>query len=562
MKKILLDSYFIIRKSGIPKKEILIILISSLVTLFFEIVGIGIFIPLIDIIIKGSNSINLGFTLISIENIDTISLYLIISVVILLTIGLKSFISLINAYLIAIFWSSVNLKISMNVFKNILNMDYNEFTKKSNSSYSNIIVLEIEKFSELISSLITYILEIFILISIFIILLFYDFYSSVFTFILLFISIIIIYLLFKKRLVYWGIYRQESQDKYQNDIKSGLLSYISIYTNGGLDYFLGNAANSLQKRNLFIGRQKIYASIPKNFIEFSGILIIISTGFFLYEFLSLSLEEIVSFLLILLISFTRILPSYNRILNSFNQLNFSKSIIDTIKGYLTYSNKKNEFGKEIENFKKLISLKEVMYNYPNSNIKFGPFSLRINKGDIFGIFGKSGSGKSTLIKLIMGIVDPVDGEIEIDGFNYKEIKKSSFKNSFGYIEQNVRLFNASLFENITLTNNIKYDRDWYKDLLKICRLEEVDELNHTKLIQEDGINLSGGQIQRIGLARALYKKPKILVLDEFTSSLDKINKEKIIESILEFKNSQNLTIIMISHDLTLKDFCDDVLILK
>ena len=162
----------------------------------------------------------------------------------------------------------------------------------------------------------------------------------------------------------------------------------------------------------------------------------------------------------------------------------------------------------------------------------------------------------------MGIVDPVDGEIEIDGFNYKEIKKSSFKNSFGYIEQNVRLFNASLFENITLTNNIKYDRDWYKDLLKICRLEEVDELNHTKLIQEDGINLSGGQIQRIGLARALYKKPKILVLDEFTSSLDKINKEKIIESILEFKNSQNLTIIMISHDLTLKDFCDDVLILK
>ena len=562
MKKILLDSYFIIRKSGIPKKEILIILISSLVTLFFEIVGIGIFIPLIDIIIKGSTSINLGFTLISIENIDTVSLYLIISVVILLTIGLKSFISLINAYLIANLWSSANLKISMNVFKNILNMDYNEFTKKSNSSYSNIIVLEIEKFSELISSLITYILEIFILISIFIILLFYDFYSSVFTFILLFISIIIIYLLFKKRLVYWGIYRQESQDKYQNDIKSGLLSYISIYTNGGLDYFLGNAANSLQKRNLFIGRQKIYASIPKNFIEFSGILIIISTGFFLYEFLNLSLEEIVSFLLILLISFTRILPSYNRILNSFNQLNFSKSIIDTIKDYLTYSNKKNEFGTEMEKFKKLISLKEVMYNYPNSNIKFGPFSLGINKGDIFGIFGKSGSGKSTLIKLIMGIVDPVDGEIEIDGFNYKEIKKSSFKNSFGYIEQNVRLFNASLFENITLTNNIKYDRDWYKDLLKICRLEEVDELNHTKLIQEDGINLSGGQIQRIGLARALYKKPKILVLDEFTSSLDKINKEKIIESILEFKNSQNLTIIMISHDLTLKDFCDDVLILK
>ena len=557
-----MDSYFIIRKTGIPKKEILIILISSLVTLFFEIVGIGIFIPLIDIIIKGSTSINLGFTLISIENIDTVSLYLIISVVILLTIGLKSFISLINAYLIANFWSSANLKISMNVFKNILNMDYNEFTKKSNSSYSNIIVLEIEKFSELISSLITYILEIFILISIFIILLFYDFYSSVFTFILLFISIIIIYLLFKKRLVYWGIYRQESQDKYQNDIKSGLLSYISIYTNGGLDYFLGNAANSLQKRNLFIGRQKIYASIPKNFIEFSGILIIISTGFFLYEFLNLSLEEIVSFLLILLISFTRILPSYNRILNSFNQLNFSKSIIDTIKDYLTYSNKKNEFGTEMEKFKKLISLKEVMYNYPNSNIKFGPFSLGINKGDIFGIFGKSGSGKSTLIKLIMGIVDPVDGEIEIDGFNYKEIKKSSFKNSFGYIEQNVRLFNASLFENITLTNNIKYDRDWYKDLLKICRLEEVDELNHTKLIQEDGINLSGGQIQRIGLARALYKKPKILVLDEFTSSLDKINKEKIIESILEFKNSQNLTIIMISHDLTLKDFCDDVLILK
>ena len=539
----------------------MIILISSLITLFFEIVGIGIFIPLIDIIVKGNTSINLGFTSISIENLDRLNVYLITSFIILLTFGLKSLITLINAYLIANFWSSANLKISMKVFRNILNMEYNEFTKRSNTSYSNIIVLEIEKFSELISSLITYILEIFILVSIFVILLFYDFYSSVFTFILLFISIIIIYLLFKKRLVYWGIYRQESQDKYQNNIKSGLLSYISIYTNGGINYFLDNSSKSLQNRNSFIARQKIYSSIPKNFIEFSGILIIISTGFFLYEVLNLTLEETISFLLILLISFTRILPSYNRVLNSFNQLNFSKSIIDTIKDYLTYTNKKNEFGLEMKNFKNLISTKQITYSYPNSNIKFGPFSFEVKKGDIFGIFGKSGSGKSTLIKLIMGIVDPADGELVIDGVNYKEIKKSSFKNSFGYIEQNVRLFNASLFENITLTNNANYDSDWYKNLLKICRLEEVEELSHSKLIQEDGINLSGGQIQRIGLARALYKKPKILVLDEFTSSLDTLNKEKIIESILELKKIQNLTIIMISHDLTLKNICDDLLIL-
>lgn len=558
MKKIILNSYKILIKSGISNKHILLVLFSSFITLIFEIIGFGIFIPIVNALISGANEISLVSITYKIPYQDKEHLIGIVSIFIIIIFLIKSLTSLLNAYLISNFWQRVNSLVSDRIFKNILDMDYNEFGLKSNSSYSNLIVLEVEKFSELISFLITLILEILILFSIIIILLIYDFKSSMFIIFLLIFSVSLLYFPFKKKLVNWGLYRQNAQDKYQNDIKSGLLSHLSIKINGGINYFLNNSRVSLKDRNFFMGRQKFYSNIPRTFLEFSGILIIVLTGFFLFIFLNQTLEYVISYLIIIIVSFTRILPSYNRILTSINQLNFYESIIELIKNYLILE--KNEVINTIElkEFNEVIQLKNVTFKYPDSKYNFGPITLDIKKGEIIGVFGKSGSGKSTLIKLIMGVLSPLKGQILIDKKNYELLNINSLSNLFGYIEQNVKLFNASLMENIILKNKERCDLIWFQKIIELCNLNEVYERYEHTLITEDGTNLSGGQIQRIGLARALYKKPKIIVLDEFTSALDQKNKIKIINSLLKIKDKLDFTVILISHDNYLKKICDKV----
>ncbi len=558
MKKILFKSYFLLRNTGVAKKEIIIILISSIVTVFFEILGIGIFIPIIDILLNDIKKIELYMFSIDISNLSKGTLYTYLIFFVIFIIGIKSIIWVLHSYLISKFWRSVNEKITLKVYENILYMDYNEFTKESNSSHSNLVVLEVEKVTELISSLITYLVEIVILFTLFIILFIYDFSSSIITFCLLFLSISVIYFFFRRRIISWGEKRQIFQDKLQNDVKGGLMSYMSVLINGGLEYFVNNLESSLSNRNIYIARQKIYSSIPRSFIEFSGLIIIITTGIALYYFFELPVKEILSYIIILIISFSRILPSFNRLLNSYNQINFYKATLDFIESKIKPKIKNKKKG--IYNFKESIIFKNVGYSYSNNKVIFDSISFDFKKGDILGIFGKSGSGKSTLIKIIMGIIKKSKGEIFFDGINFDLIKKSSFKNLFGYVEQNVRIFNANFFENITFVkSNSKYDKNWYEKVIKLCQLEKINKTIAFNKIIEDGLNLSGGQIQRIGLARALFKKPQILVLDEFTSSLDDENKKLIIKSLNIIKSEMKISIIIISHDQSFRSFCNKII---
>ena len=274
----------------------------------------------IDILLNDIKKIELYMFSIDISNLSKGTLYTYLIFFVIFIIGIKSIIWVLHSYLISKFWCSVNEKITLKVYENILYMDYNEFTKESNSSHSNLVVLEVEKVTELISSLITYLVEIVILFTLFIILFIYDFSSSIITFCLLFLSISVIYFFFRRRIISWGEKRQIFQDKLQNDVKGGLMSYMSVFINGGLEYFVNNLESSLSNRNIYIARQKIYSSIPRSFIEFSGLIIIITTAIALYYFFELPVKEILSYIVILIISFSRILPSFNRLLNRLETL--------------------------------------------------------------------------------------------------------------------------------------------------------------------------------------------------------------------------------------------------
>ena len=185
------------------------------------------------------------------------------------------------------------------------------------------------------------------------------------------------------------------------------------------------------------------------------------------------------------------------------------------------------------------------------------------RGDKIGIFGESGSGKSTFIDIFSGLIKPNAGEILKDNISiYNDL--SSWQSLLGYVPQKPYIIDSTIKNNITF----KLDSSSVDDekLFKILSLVELKEHISTlkdgvnEEIGENGTKMSGGQLQRIALARALYKTPKILILDESTNALDNITENKVLENL----NSSNLfdILIIISHKASSLKFCNKIFELK
>lgn len=207
-----------------------------------------------------------------------------------------------------------------------------------------------------------------------------------------------------------------------------------------------------------------------------------------------------------------------------------------------------------------ISIEHVSFAYNGSPRQIlQDVSMNIHKGEFVGIIGESGAGKSTLVDLLLGLLKPVRGQILIDG---KEIDftNPTWKNMVGYVPQSVFIFDDSIINNIILGEHITEDvENRVIEILKTVQLgdfiKDLPQGIYTE-VGERGARISGGQRQRLGLARALYNNPDILVLDEATSALDNSTEEAIMKTINDIKGS--CTIIAIAHRLTTVEKCDHI----
>ena len=292
---------------GLSKFSIFLGLLSSFLCVIFELFGIAIFFPITDIFNNNFEKLNIVGNVINLKKYDKYQISVFMAIAVYITYFIKSLFLILNSILISKVWNQIDTQLKQNIYNNILKLNYREFIKKSNSSYSNLIIVEAEKFAELIKVYSLFIVEVLILILIFSLLMYSNFITSFITLFFLLFIIIIVYIYFKERLKRWGFDRQKYQDEYQNDIKSGLTSFLSIRVNGGLLFFMNKFLNSLSKRNFIIQRQYIYENIPKSILEFSGLTVIIFTSIFQFYILGNSTEEIIGFLIILGVSFYRIL---------------------------------------------------------------------------------------------------------------------------------------------------------------------------------------------------------------------------------------------------------------
>ena len=311
---------------------------------------------------------------------------------------------------------------------------------------------------------------------------------------------------------------------------------------------------------------KIYSILiilPKLIIEFLfilGILAVLSS-FILSE---KSLDQFLPLIALFIISIVRIAPSTFRIINSSQQIRFNKASIDhifkdVISAIKLVDIKNPVIIKNEINFHKKLELKNVNFSYKNNKKILRNLNFSISKGQCIGIFGSSGTGKSTLLNIITGLFQADSGKVLSDENNiYKNIK--SWRKNIGYVPQNVYLLDENIKKNISLNlNSNSLNKINFEYALKISGLKEMNKnltLRLQKTLGEKGRKISGGQAQRIGIARAIYNKPSILIFDEATNSLDKKIELKIFDSIYKLKNKN--TIIIVSHKLQLLKKCHKV----
>ncbi len=310
------------------------------------------------------------------------------------------------------------------------------------------------------------------------------------------------------------------------------------------------------------------AVIPRLFLEFIAVFAV-SIIAIIFVLINLSNEQILPIISLLAVCAIRLIPAFNLIVSSLSTRRFSVASFKLISKEMTSVPTEDKIRNKnlIEEkshikyfFKDRIKFENVFFSHENSNAKIlQNICLEIRQGQKVGIIGKSGAGKSTLIDLILGLIKPTKGNIFVDGLNLNE-NLEPWQKLIGYVPQDIYLLDDTIKSNIAFglnTNDI--NQEVILKSMELSRLKDFVsslEKKENTVIGNRGIRVSGGQKQRIGIARALYHDPKILILDEATSSLDTINERKIMEEI--YNTAENITLIIITHRHKSVSRCDKI----
>ena len=317
--------------------------------------------------------------------------------------------------------------------------------------------------------------------------------------------------------------------------------------------------NNAQKRNIFI------SNCPRVFVEMLGYI------FLIYFAFSFAIEDEGALIAIpilgtIALAAQRMLPLIQATYSSYIYITHAKySLIDILillgqKG-IYYSNYKYLKLK----FSNTIQFNNINFRYYSENkLVLKNINFKIYKGDRIGIIGSTGSGKSTFVDIFMGLLSPTDGKILIDNNELNNQNVIHWQSNIANVPQYIYLADISIAENIAF--GVPYNNIDFEQLEKVIKLVELTStinslpLNFNTPVGEKGVKFSGGQIQRIGIARALYKNASILVFDEATSALDNDTENELIDTISQL--SSNITVLMIAHRYTSLKRCNKIIELK
>ena len=546
-------------------KTIYIILILQLIIVIMETIGIALLLPILHFLTGieiNSKFIKFFEDLFQFQerNLDIIN---ILFIVLMVFITMSVLLTVVNLFQIKII-ANLQKNLVKKILNGYLNLSYNTFSKRNSSEYIRNVIEESGVITSRFSIFINLVTEILVFVCISSMLLFYDFKGTLFVILFFLFLSIIYYTLIRKYLLHLGQIRVSNASLKIKTINEIFNSWKLIKVIGKQNFFL-KTYNRYNKLHIFSIRNITFiTTITRSWIE---VLLISGLLIFVYSLtLSNNLEQ--DILLKLGVLFTlslRLMPSINRMTNYLQKIRFGdKSFEVILNDFLLFEKDHEDSNNLIENnnfdFNEALILEKIHFSYKENNkIIFNNLNLEIGKNKIIGILGKTGIGKSTLIDLIIGFLKPDKGTIKLGGQKIENNLKN-WQSNIGYVPQSIYLLDESIKFNITMDddpNNI--DEQRLKKVINTAQLSDLVRSQYdleNSIIGENGIKLSGGQKQRIGIARALYRNPKILILDEPTNNLDQNTSKLLLNHI---KNEyDSIKIIVISHNNLDFSYCDDV----
>lgn len=332
-----------------------------------------------------------------------------------------------------------------------------------------------------------------------------------------------------------------------------------------------NVRQQLEKNIFYFN---VFDKTPKLLLESIAIFVITLSVIIIFKFNN-DILALMSVLSLIVIAIVRFIPAFNGIITSLFYLRIQEPSANIIFKELE---KIKIFKKSISQSRidetepeiktslnnSLIELKDISFSYSDNKKKIlKNINLSIDKGKIIGITGETGAGKSTLFHIMLGLLTPDAGNILHKGKNIRS-NIENWRNQIGYIAQNIYLLDSTIEKNISFDFfDEKIDKEKMNFSIQMsCLDQKISELPHgiKTRVGNDGVKLSGGEKQRIALARAIYKNPNIFFMDESTSALDSNTEQKIIKNLKT--NFKDKTIILITHRKTTISECDKIIKLE
>ena len=460
------------------------------------------------------------------------------------------------------FVAKVQSSLSIRLYQNYLNLSYSEFFKKNSSNLLKNIIHEVQYFSVLcVLPLLMLAAEFFILLGISTLLLTLAFQEASISFLSLFLPTLFFYFFVKKKILKLGSDRENFDKNRYQFVQESLGAFKSIKLLGKENFFSQKYSKDNLNSAFAEAQIRFLISVPRLLLEFFAVLFF-SFVIFFYASTENDFNSILPLIVLFGASVFRLLPSFNRIISHLTSIKSSEPVINTLyKEFFLESNQQTDTqinSKIIDTMDSSIEINNLNFSHQDSdNIIFDNLNLIIKKNSYVSILGESGRGKSTLLDLIMGILNPKHGSIFYDNKNISDYQ-INHKKLIGYVPQSIYLIDGSIKENIALgINEDEINIDRINNVLRITKLfDHIYQLkdNIESNVGDNGAKLSGGQIQRIGIARALYNDPEILILDEATSALDENTEENIIKEI--FSKNLEKTVIFVTHRKSIVKYCD------
>ena len=550
---------FFLELSKFYKKRLYFLFFIMILSIFFDVLSIGSIFPLLGFIVtENENYLNIfEFSKSGSFLFEQNNLYLTAITIIFILFFLKNLFLLFFTKINSNFLAYLTIYHQEKILFNILRKKYDFFVKKNSAFFIREFNSEIKFItSGFIQPILDISLNVLTLFGFLILLSLVDLNLTIISIILGSIFFLIFIFSLKEKFKFLGSQRRDQNLKIINYIKQLFegIRELKIYKKENA--FISDLKKSWYRLANISVKKNILTVLPRIVFE------ILLVGSILAVFYNIeNPQHLIPKLSIFVLIMLRIIPNVNMLIKSVQKINYSEAALNNLVNYFAKEVVKDE---KVINFKNKIELKDVFFSYDNKKNILKNLNISIPKNSCIGIKGSNGSGKSTFVDIISGLLKPTTGKILIDEINYESLDNTNWVSKFGYVQQKLFFFEETLEFNITLEKNkknINYDK--LSNIIKQIKLDEF--LNQRKLtlndtLSESAINISGGQAQRIGIARALYNSDDFLIFDEAFNNLDKHSINNLTEIIDGLKN--NYTILVISHIDEPLELCDQIFILE